>query len=139
MLEHPWSDLLLESPGEWERVVIHTAAIIGVGVIVALMIYFWKLSGFGSGRAFGNRIAAHTGIPRKVFHMLLVNGLAESSGTVLAALEKSQPDLEQAGITLGPHLANGIRRMEARFGNQEMIDKVKPIVARLVSEFEKQQ
>lgn len=27
--------------------------------------------------------------------------------------------------------------MEARFGTQEMVDKAKPIVARLVSEFER--
>ena len=68
--------------------------------------------------------------------MLLVNGLAESAGDVLKALEKSTPDLDQASIALGPALSKGITRMEARFGAQEMIDSVKPIVARLLSEFE---
>jgi len=115
---------------------IYTTAIVGVTVIFALAAFFWKRSGFGSGRAFGNRIAAHTGIPRNVFHMLVVNGVADSSGDVLKALEKSQPDLGQASIELGPVLSKGIARMEARFGPQEMVDSVKPIVARLVSEFE---
>ena len=39
-------------------------------------------------------------------------------------------------MELGPVLARGIKRIEARFGTQEMIDSVKPIVERLVSEFE---
>ena len=68
--------------------------------------------------------------------MLLVNGIAESSNDVLKTLEKSTPDLGQASIALGPALSKGIGRMEARFGPQEMIDNVKPIVARLVSEFD---
>lgn len=115
---------------------IYTAAIVGVAVIFALAVFFWKRSGFGSGRTFGNRIAAHIGIPRTVFHMLLVNGLADSSGDILKTLEKSKLDLGQASIELGPPLSKGIERMEARFGTQEMIDNVKPIVTRLVSEFE---
>lgn len=68
--------------------------------------------------------------------MLVVNGVADSSGDVLKALEKSKPGLGQASIELGPVLSRGIARMEKRFGPQEMIDNVKPIVARLVSEFE---
>jgi hypothetical protein len=52
----------------------------------------------------------------------------------LASLEKSKLDLDQASIELGPSLSRGIERLEARFGPQEMIDKAKPIVARLVSE-----
>lgn len=114
---------------------IYSVAIGGVVVILALVAFFWKQSGFGSGRAFGRRVAAHTGIPQKVFHMLLVNG-AEEPGDFMKALEKSTPDLDQASVELGPVLARGIKRIEARFGTQEMIDSVKPIVERLVSEFE---
>lgn len=66
--------------------------------------------------------------------MLIVNGVAES-GDVLKALERSKLDLGQASIELGPLLSKGVERIEARFGAQEMIDNVKPIVARLVSEF----
>ena len=106
--------------------------------MVALIAFFWRQSGFGSGRAFGRRVAAHLGISQKVFHMLLVNG-AEEPGDFLKALEKSTPDLDQASIELGPVLARGIKRLEARFGTQEMIDNVKPIVARLVSAFERKQ
>ena len=115
---------------------IYTTAIVGVAVIFALIAFFWTLSGWGSGRAFENRIAAHLGIPRNVFHMLLVNGVGESSRDVLKALEKSKVDLDQASIELGPLLSKGVGRIEARFGPQEMIDNVKPIVSRLVSEFE---
>ncbi|MEO8545536.1 MAG: hypothetical protein ABJA49_06445 [Betaproteobacteria bacterium] len=117
-------------------ILIYTAALVGVAAIFALMAFFWKRFGPRSGRAFGNRIAAHNGIPRKVFHMLLASGVADSAVDVLRDLEKSEPDSGQAGIELGPLLAKGIKRMEARFGAQEMIDNVKPIVARLVSEFE---
>lgn len=118
-----------------KNVLIYTVAIGGVVVIVALIVFFWKRSGFGSGRAFGNRIAAHVGIPRNVFHMLLVNGGAES-GDILKALEKAKLDVGRASIELGPLLSKGIGRIEARFGTQEMVDKVKPIVAELVSKFE---
>lgn len=70
--------------------------------------------------------------------MLLVNGVAES-GALLKALAASTPDLDQASIALGPVLSKGIVRVEARFGAQEMVDKVKPTVARLVAEFELKQ
>lgn len=68
--------------------------------------------------------------------MLVVNGAANTKGNVLKALKKSKPDVNQASVELGPLLANGIKRIETRFGPQEMIDDVKPIVARLVSEFQ---
>lgn len=108
---------------------------VGVAVIFGVMAFFWNRSGFGSGRAFGNRIAAHIGIPRNVFHMLLVHSGAES-GEILKDLARLKLDLGQASIELGPVLSKGIGRIEARFGNQEMVDNVKPVVARLVSEFE---
>lgn len=107
-----------------------------MAVIFAMAAFFWKQFGLGSGRAFGSRIAVHLGMPKNVFHMLLANGAAEP-GDVLEALQKSTPDLAQASIELGPTLSKGIGRIEARFGPQEMIDQVKPVVARLVSEFEK--
>jgi len=115
---------------------IYTTAIVGVAVLVALGAFFWSLIGAGSGRAFGNRVAAHIGISNSLFHSLLVNGAKGSPRDLLVSLEKSTPDLDQASIQLGPPLSRGIQRLEARFGPQEMIDKVKPIVARLVSEFE---
>lgn len=103
-------------------------------MLTALLVFFWKRNGVGSGRTFGNRIAAHLGIPRSLFHSLLAHGVKGSYRDLLASLEKSKLDLDQASIALGPSLAKGIERLEARFGTQETVDKTKPIVARLVSE-----
>ncbi|MFZ2219549.1 MAG: hypothetical protein WAV85_12845 [Rhodoferax sp.] len=52
----------------------------------------------------------------------------------MASLERSKLSLAQASIKLGPALALGIERLEARFGPQDTIDEIKPIVARLVSD-----
>jgi hypothetical protein len=112
---------------------IYTAAIVGVVVLIALLVFFWRQIGIGSGRRYRNRIAAHVGISRSLFRSLLVNGVKGSSRDLLVSLERSKLDLDQASIALGPSLSRGIERLEARFGSQEMIDKVKPIVARLVS------
>lgn len=114
--------------------VIDTAAILGVGVLVGLLVFLWKQVGAGSGRTFRNRIAAHIGISRSLFRSLLVHGVNGSPRDLLVSLEKSKLDLEQASVKLGPSLSRGIERLEARFGPQEMIDEVKPIVARLVAE-----
>lgn len=116
---------------------ISSAAIVGVVFLVALLVFFWRRSGVGSGRAFGNRIAAHIGIPKNVFHMLVTHGVSGSPRDLLASLAKSDPGLDQASVELGPVLAKGIQRMEARFGRQEMLDKAKPIVAKLVTEIER--
>lgn len=115
---------------------IHSAAIVGVVVVIALAVFFWRRSGIGSGRRFGNRVAAHIGIPKSLFHSLLDSGVKESSRDLLASLKKSNLSPAQAAVELGPTLAKGIERLEARFGPQEMIDKAKPIVAGLVSAFE---
>ena len=115
---------------------VHTAAIVGVVVLIALLAFFWRRSGIGSGRTFGNRIAAHIGIPRGLFHSLLDHGVKGSSRALLASLESAKIGLDQASVELGPSLSRGIDRLEARFGTQEMVDKAKPIVARLMSESE---
>lgn len=105
--------------------------------MVALLAFFWARSGVGSGRAFGNRIAAHLGIPRSLFHSILAHSVKGSPRELLASLEKAKLGLDQAGVALGPSLAQGIQRLEDRFGRQEMVDKAKPIVARLASESER--
>jgi hypothetical protein len=114
--------------------VIYTAAILGVGVLIGLLVFLWSQVGIGSGRMLRNRVAAHIGISRSLFRTLLVNGVKGSPRDLLVSLEKSKLDLDQASIELAPSLSRGIERLEARFGPQEMIDKVKPIVARLMSE-----
>jgi hypothetical protein len=112
---------------------IYTPAILGVVVLLALLVFFWKRDGPGSGRAFGNRVANHIGIPKSLFQSLLAHGVKGSSRELLASLEKAKLDLDQASVQLAPTLSRGIERMEAHFGPQEMVDKAKPIVARLMS------
>ena len=104
--------------------------------LIALLVFFWRQSGVGSGRTLGNRIAVHIGIPKSLFHSLLAHGVKGSSRDLLASLEKSKLSLDEASVALGPSLSRGIDRLEARFGTQEMVDKAKPIVAKLVSESE---
>lgn len=116
---------------------IQVVAIGGVLTVIALFVFFWKRNGIGSGRAFGNRVAAHLGIPKSLFHSLLDHGVKESSRELLASMQKSGLSLHDAGIELGPTLARGIERLEARFGTQDTVDAVKPKVARLVSDFER--
>lgn len=130
---HPLFRTSSEPQKESKITVIYTVAILGVGVLLGLLVFLWKQVGAGSGRVLRNRVAAHLGISRSLFRSLLVHGVKGSPRDLLASLEKSKLSLEQASIKLGPSLARGIERLEARFGPQEMIDEVKPIVARLVS------
>ncbi len=112
---------------------IPTAALVGVVVLCALLVFFWRRNGIGSGRSYGNRIAAHIGIPKSLFHSLMAHGAPGGSRQLLASLEQANLTLEQASAELGPSLAKGIERMEAHFGPQETLEAVKPVVARLVS------
>jgi hypothetical protein len=118
---------------------IDTGAIIGVATLVAVVVFFWKRFGTGSGHALGNRIASHLGMPRSVFYLLLDNGAKGSSRELLASLEQADLDLDQASVALAPSLSRGLERLEERFGAQEVYEKVKPSVARLMSEFERKQ
>lgn len=111
--------------------------IVGLLGLAGLAVFLWMRFGPGSGHGFGNRIAAHIGMPRNVFYAFLANGVKGSSGEFLQALEKSQLSLDEASIELAPSLSQGLERLEARFGPQMMYDKAKPIVARLVAEFER--
>lgn len=112
-------------------------ALVGVATLVGVAVFLWRRFGIGSGHALGNRIASHIGVPRSVFYVLLDNGVKGTSRDLLLSLAKSKMDLEQASIELGPTLARGIERLEERFGTQEVYERAKPSVARLVSEFER--
>lgn len=105
-------------------------------VIVGMFVFFWRHSGPGSARTLGNKIASHIGIPRNVFHILLENGVKGSSRELLVTLEKSKLSLDSASVQLAPSLSRGIQRLEDRFGTQEMYEKAKPIIARLMAESE---
>ena len=114
-------------------------AVMAVVALLGLIVFFWNEIGPGSGRKLGNRIAAHIGIPKNVFYALLANGVKGSSRDLLVSLQQSKLGLDEASIELGPSLSRGIERLESRFGPQEMYDKAKPIVARLVAEAERKE
>jgi hypothetical protein len=105
--------------------------------LLAFVAFFWSLYGPGSGRAFGNKIAKHNGIPRSTFWYLLDNGAKGSALDILKKLEKSAADLEQVSVALGPTLQRGMERLEARFGTQSIYEDAKPIISRLVALAEK--
>lgn len=107
--------------------------IINVVVLLALVVFVWKRLGPNSGRAYGNRIAAHVGMPKKTFWYLMENGTHGSTLQVLAPMEKSELSLSQAGIKLAPTLQKGLDRLEARFGVQEMYEEAKPVIAKLLA------
>ena len=107
-------------------------ALAGLLILAGLSVFFWRRLGAGSGRRFGNRVAAHINLPRNAFYALLDNGAKGSSRELLASMEKSKLELDQASIELAPSLQRGIERLEARFGPQDMYEKAKRIVARLL-------
>ena len=111
--------------------------IVTLVALLGMVVFFWREIGPGSGRKLGNRIAAHIGIPKNVFYMLLANGVKGSSRELLVSLDKAKLGLDEASVELGPSLSRGIERLESRFGAQEMYDQAKPVVARLVAEFER--
>ena len=41
-------------------------ALVGLLGLVGVVVFFWLHNGPGSGRPFGNRVAAHIGIPKSV-------------------------------------------------------------------------
>jgi hypothetical protein len=119
------------------RSLISEAAIVGVATLLALAVFLWKRVGIGSGRKLETRVAAHLGIPRNLFHSLVEHGVVGSSRDLLATLEKSRLSLHQASVELAPSLARGAQRLEAHFGPQEQLDHAKPVIARLLAEYEK--
>jgi hypothetical protein len=104
-----------------------------VGLLWALVAFFWRRWGPGSGRDFGNKIAKFNRIPRNTFWYLLDNGADDSAMDLLARIQQSTTDWEQASIALAPTLQKGLERLEKRFGPQGMYEEVKPTIARLLA------
>lgn len=102
-------------------------------VLIGLAVFFWKREGPGSGRAYGNKIASHIGVPRNVFWALLENGVKGSSRELLASLQKGRVSIETASIQVAPSLIRGMERLEARFGTQEMYERAKPSIAKVLA------
>ena len=91
---------------------IDIAALAGIAALIVVGVFFWKRFGIGSGRAFGNRVASHVGIPKGVFYLLLDNGVKGSTHDLLVSLQEANFDLDRAAVELGPTLARGIERLE---------------------------
>jgi hypothetical protein len=108
----------------------------GVLVLMGIAVFFWRREGPGSGRAYGNRIAAHIGIPKSVFWPLLENGVKGSSRELLASLQHDGVSIGTASAQVAPWLLRGIERLEARFGRQETYEQAKPRIAAVLASAE---
>jgi hypothetical protein len=107
-----------------------------VVVLIGLLVFFWKREGPGSGRAYGNKIAAHIGIQRSVFWALLENGAPDSAHKLLSSLQSDRTSIDAASVKISPVLVRGIERLEARFGTQEMYERAKPHIANVLARAE---
>ena len=109
------------------------STLINAAILIALVFFLWKHFGIGSGRSFGNKIAKHIGLRPSTFWYLIDNGAKGPALDLLKSLEQSNTSLDQASAALGPVLQKGIERLETRFGQQDIYEVAKPIVARLVA------
>jgi hypothetical protein len=103
---------------------------------IAFMAFMWFKGGLGKGRKFGNEIARHLDIPGNLFHSLLESGVSGPSLQLLAMLQGANMSLERASVELGPSLHRGAVTLEAKFGPQEAINRAKPVISKLVREWE---
>ncbi|MBW7834437.1 MAG: hypothetical protein H3C29_14625 [Simplicispira suum] len=105
-------------------------------IFILFIVIVWTRGGLGKGRKYGNKIAKHLGMSNNFFHTVLENGVTGPSLQVLAMLDGAGLTLQQACVQLAPSLNRGLIALENRFGRQEMIDNAKPIVSRLLKEWE---
>ncbi|WP_296491651.1 hypothetical protein [Rhodoferax sp.] len=112
---------------------IYAPTVIGVVTLLAILVFFWKRSGLGSGRRFGNKIAQHIGIQRSLFYSILDHGTRDTSRKLLASLANSKLGVAEASVELGPTLVKGVERLEAHFGEQEMVNDAKPKIMKLIA------
>lgn len=110
--------------------------LIFVVIPILILAVFWKISGLGKGRKFGNKIADSIGFKRNFFHTVLENGVNGPSLTFLSMMEAGGISIEQAAIEVGPSLERGLAKLESRFGSQPQIEAAKPVVAHLVAQWE---
>ncbi|WP_440108546.1 hypothetical protein [Acidovorax sp. BL-A-41-H1] len=108
-------------------------ALLGLVTIIALLVFFWKRSGFGSSRNLAHGIAKHIGIQRGLFYSILDHGTMDSSRKLLASLARSEMGVEAASVELGPTLLKGVERLEAHFGVQDSVTDARPKIQRLIA------
>ena len=114
-------------------------SIIGLLVFPGVLWFAWTKLGLREGRAYRNRLAEHLGVPRNLFHQSLDDGVNGPSLMLLSTLEKSGMSLDQVAVELGPSLARGLDKFDARFGRLPMTDAIRPTVAKLSREWERKQ
>ena len=116
---------------------IYLPTLVGLITLAAIVVFLWNRLGPRSGRVLGNRIAAHIGIKRSLFYSLLDHGAKDSSRALLVKLKKSGLRVEAATVELAPVLDKGIDRLEAHFGEQDMVNDAKPRIRRFINIREK--
>jgi hypothetical protein len=111
---------------------IYLPTLVGLITLIAITVFLWKRLGPKSGRKLGNEIASYIGIKRSLFYSLLDHGSMDSSRNLLINAKKSGLAVEAATIELAPVLNKGIERLEAHFGEQEMVNDAKPRIRRFL-------
>ncbi|MFC7462338.1 hypothetical protein [Hydrogenophaga defluvii] len=102
-----------------------------VGALWVLFILFIVFrTGLFKGRRYGNKVAAHIGIPKRLFHALL-DSTPGPSTQFLSVLKDSSPSLDHSALVLSPYMMASLDTLQNRFGRQPMLDAARPIVERL--------
>lgn len=112
---------------------------IGIALFViwiTLLLLAQFKGGLWAGRKFGDRVADHIVIERKLFHAILANGVDGPSFQLLAMLEKAGLSPEQASIQLANSLGRGMHALKEKFGRQPQMDEVEPKIELLLGKFE---
>ncbi len=119
---------------------MQTILIIVALVVVAVLAFGWKFFGLGKARKYGNRIADHLGISRNLFHSILESGVGKDGMPSLMLLNGLQAvPVDRAAVRLAPSLIRGMMALESRFGPQQQIEEIKPVVTTLFVEWQAEQ
>lgn len=110
-----------------------TTIIVGLWVLF-LLLFAWKFK-FFKGRFYGNKVAAHIGIPKNLFHTLL-DKTPMPSLLWLAHLKETGTSLEDTATVLSPYMRVRLYALEDSFGPQPMLEEAKPVVERLYRQYQ---
>lgn len=103
---------------------------------LAFMAFIWFRVGLSKGRKIGNKVAAHIGIEKNLFHTILENGVTGPSLQTLSILDNAYLSIDQISVMLAPSLTRGVLALEQRFGQQTQLELAKPIVSALQARWE---
>ena len=111
-----------------------------VGAMIGFLMWRWVAGGFHKGRRYGNRIAAHLGMEKNLFHTLVEHGGVPAYPLMyLSSLHQAGLSEHDAAVILAPALRNGLLDLDARFGAQKQLEAAKPVIAKLLQELESRQ